>query len=214
MFGPVTSPYGADLGITQWMLGYGGHPFFVAADITNAGFVPKGFFDAAAPNGGTRFIGAAFRFYFITTVNGQSVPTDIDNNGLLDAAFFEIYYNDSVDWQIDTIYAYDLETVGAARSGPCLEPAPLWAGVSNQKRQDPLRSAGRDERPRTRGCCRNQPVATWDCSPSSGRAGPWNRWARSSKTTSLITTDGYPPMWLARAICERAQSAGTPTSCL
>jgi len=69
-----------------------GTPF---ADITHAGWLPRAFFDALAPNGSAFILGVTFTFIFVD-VNGN--PTDIDHNGLADVAFREIYYNKRFPW--------------------------------------------------------------------------------------------------------------------
>ena len=65
------------------------------ADITHAGWLPRAFFDAIAPNGSASILGVTFTFIF---VDGQGNPTDIDHNGRSDTAFREIYYNRRFAW--------------------------------------------------------------------------------------------------------------------
>lgn len=86
-----------DLGVAQYMLGFGGSPDF-EADITHAGWLPPAFFDEIFPNGGSIILAVTFTFWF-TDSSGDD--TDMDNNGLLDVAFREIYYNNSQNWGID-----------------------------------------------------------------------------------------------------------------
>lgn len=64
-------------------------------DITHAGWLPRAFFDAIAPNGSARILGVTFTFIF---VDGNGNPTDIDGNRRADVAFREIYYNRRFPW--------------------------------------------------------------------------------------------------------------------
>lgn len=105
--------YGMDWGYVQWLFGFGGFPGWYA-DITHAGWLPKGFFDAIAPpDGGDYILGATFTLIWVDA-NGD--PTDMDGNGKDDVAFKEIYYNDKYDWGIDIRY-FDIETVVAHEVG-------------------------------------------------------------------------------------------------
>ena len=71
------------------------------ADITHAGWLGPAFFDAlvpptpSSPGGSTFILGVTLSFVFI---DGSGNPTDLDNNGLADVAFTEIYYNQSFPW--------------------------------------------------------------------------------------------------------------------
>jgi hypothetical protein len=102
-----------DLGIMQRIFGYGGTHFFIAADITHAGWLPGGFFDILEPGGSNSILGVTFTFIWIDYYTRQ--PTDIDGNGRLDVAFKEIYYNDNFWWSIDG--DVDVETVALHESG-------------------------------------------------------------------------------------------------
>jgi hypothetical protein len=109
--------YDIDWGITQWLEGFGGVPFWYA-DITHAGWLPGVFFDAALeePGAGEYVIGATFTYIWVD----GSVPTDIDNNGKFDVAFREIYYNNNeeFEWTIDLDYPIiDVETVVLHETG-------------------------------------------------------------------------------------------------
>jgi len=85
-----------DLGYVQFLVGLGGVQGW-AADLTHAGWLPKVFFDIiGGPGGGNSILGVTFTF--IWTQGG--VPTDIDNNGKLDVAFREIYYNNNFTWRL------------------------------------------------------------------------------------------------------------------
>jgi len=62
------------------------------ADIVEAGWRPRGFFEAAGGPGGGRGI-LAFTVSFIFVSHG--VPTDINGDNYFDTAFSEVYYNDN-----------------------------------------------------------------------------------------------------------------------
>jgi hypothetical protein len=116
------SDYGVDWGFVQflWFLNGGppgGYPGWYA-DITHAGWLPGGFFDWALGPGASGYVlGATFTFAF------GSPPdyTDLDNNGKIDVAFREIYYNDAFTWGIDPIWpVIDVETVVLHEMGHAL----------------------------------------------------------------------------------------------
>ena len=90
-----------------------GTPF---ADITQAGWLPRAFFDALAPNGSTFILGVTFTFIF---VDNDGNPTDIDHDGRADAAFREIYYNQRFFWTTDPAFprAVDIQSVVTHESG-------------------------------------------------------------------------------------------------
>lgn len=89
-----------------------GTPF---ADITHAGWLPRAFFNALAPNGSTFILGVTFTFIFIE--NG--LPTDIDHDGRADAAFREIYYNQRFFWMTQPIVParVDVQSVATHEAG-------------------------------------------------------------------------------------------------
>ncbi len=111
-----------DLGVVQFLLGFGGVNG-LAADITHAGFLPGAFFDAIVPGGSTFILGVTFTFIFVSGPD----PTDIDNNGKLDTAFREIYYNDNFNWVINQNIPgfpdFDVETVALHEAGHGLSQA-------------------------------------------------------------------------------------------
>jgi hypothetical protein len=86
------------------------------ADITHAGWLPRQFFDALAPNGSASILGVTFSFIFVDD-NGN--PTDIDHNGRADAAFREIYYNLRFAWSEGPSRpnGIDIESVSTHESG-------------------------------------------------------------------------------------------------
>jgi hypothetical protein len=86
------------------------------ADITQAGWLSRTFFDRLAPPNGSSFIlGVTFTFVFVN--NG--VPTDIDRDGRADVAFREIYYNQRFFWTTDPTFqrAVDIQSVATHESG-------------------------------------------------------------------------------------------------
>lgn len=118
-----------DVGFAEFLLGFGGSPS-IASDVQQAGFLPAAFFDAIAAGGGGFILGVTFTFIF-TDAGGN--PTDIDNNGTLDAAFREIYYNDGFLWEIDPNDApgdgrIDLQTVALHEAGHGLSQAHFGRG--------------------------------------------------------------------------------------
>lgn len=84
---------GTDITIFDALVGFGGFGNPFAADIVNAGWWPKAFFDAVGgPGGGDGIL--AFSVSFIFT-SGDGTPTDINNDQYLDTALNEVYYNDN-----------------------------------------------------------------------------------------------------------------------
>lgn len=90
----VKRPYtGQDPTIVDGMLGFGGigNPFL--ADIVDAGWYPRAFFDTVGGAGGGRgILGVTFTFIFI---DGKGKPTDINGDNYLDEALSETYFNDT-----------------------------------------------------------------------------------------------------------------------
>jgi Trypsin/Matrixin len=145
---------GADPDIFDSFFGFGGfgNPFL--ADVTNAGWLPRAFFEAVGGPGGGRGI-LTFSAIFIF-VDDDGVPTDIDGDNRLDTALNELYYNDNFGnpggdradrpWGIDAAPpGIDVQTVALHETGHSLgighfgpPPAavlnPIYAGI----RQSPL----------------------------------------------------------------------------
>jgi Matrixin len=145
---------GADPDIFDFFFGFGslGDPFL--ADITNAGWLPRAFFEAVGGPGGGRGI-LAFSVTFIF-VDDDGNPTDINGDNRLDTALNEVYYNNTFGqagtdranrpWGINVAPpGIDVETVALHENGHSLgighfgpPPAavmnPVYAGI----RQSPL----------------------------------------------------------------------------
>jgi len=104
--------YGLDWGYIQWLAGFGGIPGWLA-DITHAGWLPGAFFDLVVfPGASNIVLGATFTAVWI---DGEGNPTDIDNNGKVDVAFREMYYNNNFSWAINA--NIDVETVVLHETG-------------------------------------------------------------------------------------------------
>ena len=99
------------------LLGYPGS-FDYVADLVHAGWLGAGFFDSIAPEGSTYILGVTFTIIF-TDANGN--PSDVDNNGKLDVAWREIYYNDAFPWADGN--HYDVETIALHEAGHGLSQA-------------------------------------------------------------------------------------------
>jgi hypothetical protein len=145
---------GADPDIFDSFFGFGGagNPFL--ADITNAGWLPRAFFEAVGGPGGGRGI-LAFSVTFIFTDNAGN-PTDVNGDNRLDTALNEVYYNNTFGqagtdrvgnpWGINVaLPGIDVETValhenghslGIGHFGPPPDAVlnPIYAGI----RQSPL----------------------------------------------------------------------------
>ncbi|HSR68752.1 MAG TPA: hypothetical protein VLU25_12510 [Acidobacteriota bacterium] len=102
--------FGIDIGVIAFINGLGGSPF-ILADVQHAGWRDINF--------GGGVIGVTFTFIFVS----GGIPTDIDNNGLTDTAFREIYYDPSFNWADDGINNVDVETVALHEAGHGLSQA-------------------------------------------------------------------------------------------
>ena len=121
---------GQDPDIFDSFFGFGrfGNPFL--ADIVNAGWLPRAFFEAVGGPGGGRGI-LAFSVSFIF-VDDSGDPTDINGDNYLDTALNEVYYNDTFGdrrddragnpWGINVaLPGIDVETVALHENGHSLE---------------------------------------------------------------------------------------------
>ncbi len=105
---------GADPDIADGLLGFGevGDPFL--ADITHAGWMPSAFFEALLSGGGESILSVTFSFIFLDAAAGH----DVDDDGKLDTAAREIYYNRDLAWGVDAGGgAFDVESVALHESG-------------------------------------------------------------------------------------------------
>ena len=132
---------GTDIGLVQFLLGFGGE-FEIRADLTHAGMLPPSFFDAIAPGGGGFILGVTFTFVF--------TDSDIDNNGKFDTAFREIYYNDIFPWQDnpnDRTFdgSIDLESVALHEMGHGLSQAHFGKGFFQDRNKDGIIPSGPED---------------------------------------------------------------------
>jgi len=120
---------GADPDIFDSFFGFGGagNPFL--ADIVEAGWLPRAFFETVFGPGGGRGV-IAFSVSFIFT-DGNNNPTDINGDNYLDTALNEVYYNNTFGdpaadragnpWGIDiALPGIDVETVALHENGHSL----------------------------------------------------------------------------------------------
>jgi matrixin len=144
---------GADPDIFDFFFGFGdfGNPFL--ADIVNAGWLPKAFFDAVfGPGGGNGVLAFSVTFIFIDGSTGN--PTDINGDNHLDAALNEVYYNNNFGnpggpragnpWGINVnLPGIDVETVALHENGhslglghfgppPDAVMNPVYAGIRHE----------------------------------------------------------------------------------
>jgi hypothetical protein len=98
-------------GFVSLLLGFGGSEDYTA-DLVHAGWLPAAFFDAIIPGGSGFILGVTFTIIF---TDDAGDPTDLDNNGKVDVAWREIYYNDTFTWRIGN--HYDVETIALHEAG-------------------------------------------------------------------------------------------------
>jgi hypothetical protein len=113
----IPSQPGIATGFVSELLGFGGSLEYVA-DVVHAGWLPAAFFDLIAPDGSDFILAVTFTIIF-TDDDGN--PVDSDNNGKLDVAWREIYYNDAFEWA-DGAH-YDVETIALHEAGHGLSQA-------------------------------------------------------------------------------------------
>ncbi len=116
------------------------------ADIVNAGWWPKAFFEAVGgPGGGDDILAFSVTFIFgFYDDQGNFIPSDVNGDNYLDTALNEVYYNDGFNWGIDAnLPQYDVETVALHENGHslCIDhfgppPAavmnPVYAGINHE----------------------------------------------------------------------------------
>jgi hypothetical protein len=151
---------GSDPDIFDSFFGFGGagNPFL--ADIVNAGWLPKAYFDAVGgPGGGDGILAFSVTFIFI---NPDGSPSDINGDNRLDSALNEVYYNDNFGnpggtrpgnpWVINLpLPGIDVETVSLHENGhslglghfgppPSAVMNPRYAGINHEP--DPADHSG------------------------------------------------------------------------
>ena len=107
----VPSSRSISTGFISEIYGFGGS-FDYVADVVHAGWLGAKFFDMLAPQGSTFILGVTFTIIF---TDDDGIPTDIDNNGKLDVAWREIYYNDAFSWADGA--RFDIETIALHEAG-------------------------------------------------------------------------------------------------
>lgn len=122
----ITSfPGSSDPGLVENFFAGGGLNLdLIEADVTQVGF--RGVSAIFPP--GTSTLGVAYTLFW---VDGNGEFTDIDNNGKIDIAFREIYYNDQYEWadngvegrQDDGTRVFDFPTVAIHEAGHGLSAA-------------------------------------------------------------------------------------------
>jgi hypothetical protein len=138
---------GADPDIFDSFFGFGGFGDPFLADIVNAGWYPKAFFDAVGgPGGGNGILAFSVTFTF--------TGTDINGDNHRDVALNEVYYNDNFGnpggtrpgnpWGINiALPGIDVETVALHENGHSLDlghfgppPAavmnPVYSGIIHE----------------------------------------------------------------------------------
>ena len=106
-----------DIGfVSNFFFGFGGSDGFYPGIILQAGVLPRAFFDAIAPGGGSGILGVTFTLTW---------TEDINADGVGDVAIKEIYYNDAFNWQdvVTTGSGVDFETVALHETGHALSQA-------------------------------------------------------------------------------------------
>ena len=142
---------GADPDIFDFFFGFGGFGDPFLADIVNAGWLPRAFFEAVIPGGGRGVLAFSVTFIFL---DPDGSPSDLDGNNYLDSALNEVYYNDTFGdpgddragnpWGIDVpLPGIDVETVGLHENGHSLGVGhfgpppdavmnPVYAGIRHE----------------------------------------------------------------------------------
>lgn len=108
----VKNPTNTDIGVVQAIFGFGGDGNSFYGDIQHGGWLPKAFFDILAPNGGNFILGVTFTFNWVQ---------DLNEDGVAEVAFREIYYNDNFPWAVGA--NFDVETVALHEAGHGLSQA-------------------------------------------------------------------------------------------
>lgn len=110
---------GTDVDVFDELIGQGdsaipdfGNLFSPHADIIDAGFRPRAFFDRLSPGGGDFIIGITITFFY---------RTDVNNDHYFDTALAETYYNDNFVWSIGgELPTVDVQSVALHENGHAL----------------------------------------------------------------------------------------------
>ncbi len=91
------------------------------ADVIVGGWLPRGYFDCLTPGGGNFILGVTWTFIFF----GPSGPTDVNNDGYVDTALKEIYYNEAFLWVTSGSFFLgpfiDIESVSLHENGHAVD---------------------------------------------------------------------------------------------
>jgi hypothetical protein len=121
----------SETGFISSLYGFGGNEYYVA-DIVHCGWMPGEFFDTIDENGSTFILGVTFT---IISTDDNGVPLDVDQNGLLDVAWREIYYNDAFSWSIGG-GDYDVATIALHEAGHGLSQAHFGKAFFNNRTEE------------------------------------------------------------------------------
>jgi hypothetical protein len=131
----VKRPAGEDADIFDSRYGYGSRGNYRAADIVHAGWLPASFFESVTgPGGGESVVALSVTFIYVGS-GGQ--PTDLDQDGHLDTAHNEIYYNEAFSWatggvDVESVALHEVgHSLGIGHIGPPPEAVmnPIYAGT-------------------------------------------------------------------------------------
>lgn len=129
---------GADADIFDFRYGYGDYGDYRTADIVHAGFLPPGFFEqVTGPGGGETVLAMSVTFIY---VDPTGRPSDADNDGYLDTAHNEIYYNQAFSWaaggmDVESVALHEIgHSLGIGHIGPPPEAVmnPIYAGQERE----------------------------------------------------------------------------------
>lgn len=125
---------GADADIFDFRYGFGERGNYRKADIVHAGFLPAEFFEmVTGPGGGETVVALSVTFIY---VDPTGRPSDADNDGYLDTAHNEIYYNQAFSWaaggmDVESVALHEIgHSLGIGHIGPPPEAVmnPIYAG--------------------------------------------------------------------------------------
>ncbi len=100
---------GKTTGFVSLVFGYGGSSDYVA-DVVQNGWLPAAFFKRVFGNRGNSVLGVTFT---LVQTDARGNYVDSNNDGKLDVAWREIYYNDRFNWAT----SIDIETVALHEAG-------------------------------------------------------------------------------------------------